>query len=121
MADGVSANYSGQEVFMKKLLVCLILLISVQVLAEEKTKITVKSTEKNSGVIVVAVNDGKKMAELNCNEGFPECAAPKPGEYWMVTLPKNHGVYECQNVDLFPSASDPDDAKKVGEYCLLEK
>jgi hypothetical protein len=39
----------------------------------------------------------------------------------MVTLPKNHGVYECQNVDLFPGASDPDDAKKVGEYCLLEK
>jgi|NGEPerStandDraft_6_1074524.scaffolds.fasta_scaffold31779_2 hypothetical protein len=106
---------------MKKLLVCLILLISVQVLAGEKMKVTVKSTEKNSGVIIVAVNDGKKMAELNCNEGFPECAAPKPGEYWMVTLPKNHGVYECQNVDLFPGASDPDDAKKVGEYCLLEK
>jgi hypothetical protein len=106
---------------MKKLIACLVLLVSVQVLADEKVKVTVKSTEKSSGVIIVSVNDGKKMAELNCNEGFPSCAAPKPGEYWMVTLPKNHGIYECQNVDLFQGASDPDTGTKVGEYCLGEK
>jgi hypothetical protein len=39
----------------------------------------------------------------------------------MVTLPKNHGLYECQNVDLFQGASDPDSGTKVGEYCLGEK
>lgn len=104
---------------MKKLLVCLILLISVQVLAEEKTKVTVKSSEKNNGVIIVTINDGKKLAELNCNDGFPGCFAPKPGEYWLVKLPKNRGVYECQNVDLFPgSVADTETADKVGEYCL---
>lgn len=103
---------------MKKLLVCLILLASVQLFAEEKTKITVKSTEKNNGVILVTINDGKKTAELNCNDGFPMCSAPKPGEYWLVKLPKNRGVYECQNVDLFPGDQDPESAEKVGEYCL---
>lgn len=107
-----------QEVLMKKLLVCLILLVSVQMFAEEKTKVTVKSTEKNNGVILVTINDGKKTAELNCNDGFPMCAAPKPGEYWLVKLPKNRGVYECQNVDLFPGSEDPETAEKVGEYCL---
>ena len=103
---------------MKKLLVCLVLLMSVQLFAEEKSKITVKGSEKNSGVIIVTINDGKKSVELNCNDGFPHCAAPKPGEYWMVRLPKNHGVYECQNVDLFQATDDPDTAEKVGEYCL---
>lgn len=104
---------------MKKLLVCLVLLISVQLFAEEKTKVTVKSSEKSNGVIIVTINDGKKIADLNCNDGFPGCAAPKPGEYWLVKLPKNRGVYECQNVDLFPSTTeDTTTADKVGEYCL---
>lgn len=106
---------------MKKLLVCLTLLIALQALAQDKTKITVKSSEKNSGVIIVTVNDGKKNVELNCNEGFPQCAAPKPGEYWMLVLPKNHGVYDCQDVDLFPVSADPATADKIGEYCLTEK
>ena len=103
---------------MKKLLVCLILLMAVQVWAQDKAKVTVKSTEKNNGVIIVTINDGKKSVDLNCNDGFPSCAAPKAGEYWMVKLPKNRGVYDCQNVDLFPASADPDSADKIGEYCL---
>lgn len=106
---------------MKKLLVFLILLVSLQVFAQEKSKITVKSTEKNAGVIFVTIVDGKKTVDLNCNEGFSGCKAPQPGEYWMVKLPENHGVYECQNVDLFPASADPETADKVGEYCLPEK
>lgn len=106
---------------MKKLLVCLILMISIQALADEKTKVTVKSTEKNSGVVIVSINNGKGNVELNCNDGFPGCAVPKNGEYWMVKLPKNHGVYDCQNVDLFAPDSDPETAEKVGEFCLIEK
>lgn len=106
---------------MKKLLVCLIVMISIHALADEKVKVTVKSTEKNSGVVIVSINDGKKNAELNCNDGFPGCAIPKTGEYWMVMLPKNHGVYECQNVDLYPSTANPDSDEKTGEFCLIEK
>jgi hypothetical protein len=106
---------------MKKLLVCLILMMSIHALADEKTKVTVKGTEKNSGVVIVSVNDGKKTVELNCNDGFPGCTAPKTGEYWMVKLPKNHGVYDCQNVDLFDRDADPETADKIGEFCLIEK
>ena len=95
--------------------------MAVQAFADEKVKVTVKSTEKNSGVVIVNINDGKKTLELNCNDGFPQCTAPKPGEYWMVMLPKNHGVYECQNVDLYPGNTDPDSGNNTGEYCLIEK
>ncbi len=103
---------------MKKLLVCLILLMAVQVWAQDKTKVTVKSTEKNNGVVIVTINDGKKNIDINCNDGFPSCAAPKAGDYWMVKLPKNRGVYDCQCVDLFPMTADPDSDQKLGEYCM---
>ena len=104
---------------MKKLLVCLMLLMALQVWAQEKSKITVKSTEKNAGVIFVTIKEGGKTVDLNCNEGFPSCAAPKPGEYWMVKLPKNRGVYECQNVELYPSdTEDIANAEKIGDYCM---
>ncbi|HEY3929270.1 MAG TPA: hypothetical protein VGL89_12930 [Candidatus Koribacter sp.] len=108
---------------MKRFIVFLIVLFAVQGFAQEKSKITVKGTEKNSGVVIVTVSEGKQSLELNCNEGFPQCAAPKAGEYWMVKLAKNHGVYECQNVDLYLTTDDPDsgNASAVGEYCLVEK
>ena len=104
---------------MKKLLVCLVLLMAVQVWAQEKSKITVKSTEKNNGVVFVTIKDGAKTIDLNCNEGFPNCSSPKAGDYWMVRLPKNRGVYECQNVELYPGdVEDTEGAQKVGSYCL---
>lgn len=106
---------------MKKLLVCVIFFMAVSLWAQDsqdKTKVTVKNTEKNNGVILVTINDGKKSYDINCNDGFPQCAAPKAGEYLMVKLPKNRGVYDCQNVDLFAADADPSTAEKVGEYCL---
>ena len=104
---------------MKKLLVCLLLMTAVQAWAQDnKTKVTVKSTEKNNGVIIVTINDGKKSVDLNCNDGFPSCAVPKAGEYWMVKLPKNRGVYDCQCVDLFPVTANPESDDKLGEYCM---
>jgi len=45
----------------------------------------------------------------------------------MVELPKNFGMYECRDVEVYPqSAATPDSTlpdkdKKLGEYCLLEK
>lgn len=108
---------------MKKIIVFLIVLFAVEAFAQDKTKITVKATEKNSGVVIVTISDGKQSLELNCNDGFPQCLAPKAGEYWMVRLPKNHGVYDCQNVDLYPSSVDPDgeNVSTIGEYCLIGK
>jgi hypothetical protein len=42
----------------------------------------------------------------------------KPGEYQMVRLPKNHGMYDCQNVDLYLQTADTETDDKLGEYCL---
>jgi hypothetical protein len=39
----------------------------------------------------------------------------------MVTLPKNWGMYDCQNVDLYPTSADPATDQKIGEYCLNGK
>ena len=39
----------------------------------------------------------------------------------MVRLPKNWGMYDCVNVDLYPSSADPATSQKIGEYCLIEK
>jgi len=108
---------------MKRTIVFLIMVFAMQAFAQEKTKITVKGTEKSSGVVIVTISDGKQSLELNCNDGFPQCVAPKAGEYWMVKLPKNHGVYDCQDVDLYLTKDDPDggNASAVGEYCLMAK
>ncbi len=40
----------------------------------------------------------------------------------MVELPKNFGMYECQDVEVYPeSAVTEDKDQKLGEYCLVEK
>jgi hypothetical protein len=39
----------------------------------------------------------------------------------MVRLPKNYGMYDCANVDLFPKDVDPATGERIGEYCLVRK
>jgi hypothetical protein len=40
----------------------------------------------------------------------------------MIQLPKNFGMYECRDVEIYPeSAVTSDKDKKLGEYCLVEK
>jgi hypothetical protein len=103
---------------MRKLVVLFTLLLAVQLWADEKSQVTVKNTEKSNGVVIVTAVENGKTLELQCNENQGFCAAPKPGTYSMMRLPKNHGVYDCQNVDLFPG---PENEQKIGEYCLSEK
>ncbi|PYX87726.1 MAG: hypothetical protein DMG68_10805 [Acidobacteria bacterium] len=103
---------------MKHLVILLALLFSVQLWADEKSQVTVKSTDKSNGVVIVTAVENGKTLELQCNESQGFCTAPKPGTYSMLRLPKNHGVYDCQNVDLFPG---PENEQKLGEYCLYEK
>lgn len=86
--------------------------------ADEKSQVIVRSTEKSNGVVIVTLVENGKILELQCNESQGFCAAPKPGTYSMLRLPKNRGVYDCQNVDLFP---DPENEQRIGEYCLIEK
>jgi hypothetical protein len=95
--------------------------------AQDKSTVTVKNSEVNSGVVIISVtqeasDDQPKGAfALHCNKGASSCKAPEPGTYVMVRLPKNWGMYDCANVDLYPSSADPATSQKIGEYCLIEK
>ena len=106
---------------MKKLLFVFLLLVALPLLAVDKSAVTVKKTSTSNGVILVNVSAEGKTLELQCTQSAPHCAAPQPGTYWMVRLPKNYGLYDCQNVDLYAQSEDPEEGQKTGEYCLNEK
>jgi hypothetical protein len=112
---------------MKQTMILLLLMVGIQLAAQDKSTVTVKSSEVSSGVIVVNVaqpamaDQTKATFELHCNKGASGCKAPEAGTYLMVRLPKNWGMYDCANVDLYPSSADPATDQKIGEYCLIEK
>ena len=81
-----------------------------------------EGTTVNNGVVIVNINDAGKAFELQCNQAAPHCTAAQPGSYWMVRLPKNHGLYDCANVDLYAQSANTEDPDNVlGEYCINEK
>jgi len=111
---------------MKKAIILLVFLMAVQLVAQDKSTITVKNSEISNGVVIVTVaQEGTpsqaKTFELNCNKGATACKAPEAGTYLMIRLPKNWGMYDCANVDLYPAGADPATAEKIGEYCLIQK
>ena len=112
---------------MKKALILLVLAVAMNAVAQDKATITVKNSETSGGVVMIAaiqpaVGDQVKLSlELHCNKGASACTVLEPGSYIMVRLPKNWGMYDCANVDLYTSTADPVTAQKIGEYCLDEK
>jgi len=112
---------------MKKAIILLVVLVGAQLMAQEKSTITVKSSEVTNGVVVVMAmqaatpDQSKASYELHCNKGVSGCKAPVPGTYQMVRLPKNWGTYDCDNVDLYQATDDPATSQKVGEYCVIAK
>ncbi len=103
------------------------LLAAIQVMAQDKSTITVKGGEVNNGVVILTVHQtatSEQAAEsftLHCNKGMAACRAVEAGTYLMVRLPKNWGMYDCVNVDLYPTTADPASSEKIGEYCLIKK
>jgi hypothetical protein len=112
---------------MKKVFILLVFAVGLGAMAQDRSTITVKGSETSGGVVIVtaiqpAVDDQAKLSlELHCNKGASACKAPEPGSYIMVRLPKNWGMYDCANVDLYPATADPAKDQKIGEYCLTEK
>ncbi len=111
----------------KSIVLCLLALtllactLSLSAQDQEKIVVTVKNSQVSNGVVIVRVLKGSKTIELQCNEGMSFCANLKAGKYQMVELPKNHGMYECRNVELYPEASEelkPED--KIGAYCIVD-
>jgi hypothetical protein len=102
---------------VKKLLF-FIPVVAMMLWAADKSPVMVKSSQVVSGVVLITVSENGKSLDLQCNDGSSFCKAVKPGEYRMVRLPKNRGMYDCQNVDLYATTADPETDEKLGEYCL---
>jgi hypothetical protein len=106
------------------LLLAVVLWAGVRAAAQDQATVTLKSSEVVSGVVILNVaqpDTVKASFELHCNKGASACIAPEPGSYLMVRLPKNWGMYDCTNVDLYPTSADPATTQKIGEYCLIQK
>ena len=95
-----------------------VLLFAMTLWAQDKTQVTVKKTDTVSGIILVTASENGKQIQFQCTAEQAWCTALKAGEYQLVRLPKNHGMYDCQNVDLFSSTADVENDDKLGEYCL---
>jgi hypothetical protein len=103
---------------MKKAVGIMMLLLAAFAIAQEKSVLTVKDSTVATGVVLVEGQSAGKSIELQCNQGSAECVPLKKGNYVMMMLPKNHGMYDCQNVDIYPESADPENTDKLGEYCL---
>jgi hypothetical protein len=106
---------------MKRVCVVLILATATFLLAQEKSVITVKDSSVTTGVIIIDAQAAGKNIELQCNQTSPACTQLKRGTYQMVKLPKNHGMYDCQNADIYTDSADTESGQRLGEYCLTEK
>lgn len=86
----------------------------------EAQKITVKSKEVNNGVVILTVQNGNNVFDLQCNKNVSGCTALQPGDYMMVRLPKNRGLYDCANAEVYRTSANPEAGDKLGQYCLVE-
>lgn len=98
-----------------------LLFCAANVLGQEKSAITVKGSELTNGVVIVDVSKDGKGYDLQCNESSGRCIALKSGKYLMVEMPKNTGMYECRDVQIYAEGTDPAPGKQIGEYCLVDK
>jgi len=99
-----------------------IMLASAQAFTQDKASIKVKSSEIVTGVVIVHVVKGGETLELQCNEGAGSCKPLASGNYVMVELPKNYGMYDCRNVEIYRGDQDkPDASERIGAYCLMAK
>jgi hypothetical protein len=106
-----------QEIVMKKE-IFFVLVCALALWGQDKTQVGVKSSQTISGIVLVTLTENGKQLEIQCTDQQAWCTSLKPGSYQMVRLPKNHGMYDCINVDVFAGTADTDKDQKLGEYCL---
>ncbi len=93
----------------------------MQVFAADQQTMAVKHVFKANGVVIVTGSRDSKPVELQCNVEMPNCKSPDPGNYVMVELPKNHGIYmDCVNVDLYRTTNTGEVGEAMGQYCLMK-
>jgi hypothetical protein len=99
-----------------------VLLVTQPAFVQDKTPVKVKDSVVVTGVVIVHIQKGAKSLELQCNEGASSCKALSSGNYLMVELPVNYGLYDCKNVEIYRGDQDkPEAAQMIGAYCLIEK
>ena len=99
-----------------------VILVTQQAFVQERTPVKVTSSEVVTGVVIVHVQKDAKTLELQCNQGVSGCKALPSGNYLMVELPKNYGMYDCKNVEIYRGdQAKPDAAEQIGNYCLIVK
>jgi hypothetical protein len=106
---------------MKKIMLLVIIVTAVLVLAQEKMSLVVKDSSIYTGVVIVTAEVAGKSVELQCNQNASACTTLKAGKYTMVVLPKNWGMYDCKNVEVYTETANPDSDQKLGAYCLIQK
>jgi len=100
--------------------VAFVILASQQAFAQEKKTIKVKSSEVVTKVVVVHIEKDGKSLDLQCNEGMSYCKELASGSYLMVELPKNFGMYDCKNVEIYRGGQDKAKTDEmIGAYCLV--
>lgn len=93
--------------------------VATLVLAQDRSQIRVIRSDINNGVVILTAQNGKLPLELQCNQGIASCKRLEPGTYTMVKLPRNRGMYvDCDNVEIFEAAADPETADRLGQYWL---
>jgi hypothetical protein len=97
-----------------------VILVAEHGFAQDKTPVKVKSSVVVTGVVVVHVLKDGKPLDLQCNEGATTCKALPSGSYLMLQLPKNHGMYDCKNVEMYRGDQDKPEDEALGNYCLVE-
>lgn len=90
--------------------------------AQEKYHITVKGNWVINGVVIVDIEREATAYQLTCNQNMSGCSPLKEGRYQLVELPKNFGLYECKDVEVYPEfPATPVKDMRIGEYCLEKK
>lgn len=99
-----------------------VIVATEQAFTQERTPVKVKGSEVVTGVVIVEILKDGKPLELQCNQGAVSCKTLKSGSYVMVELPKNYGLYDCKNVEIYREDKDkPEGGELLGAYCLIEK
>jgi|SRR5215467_995419 len=88
---------------------------------QEGTQIKIKGTNVVTGVVIVDIQRDGKAFELQCNQGVASCQKLAGGTYWMVELPANFGMYDCQNVEVYRLDNGIPAPERLGQYCLIKK
>lgn len=82
--------------------------------------INVKGNQVANGVVILGIVKQGSGFHLQCNHGLSSCTVLENGEYQLVELPRNFGLYDCKGVHVCPGQAAAQDADKLGEYCLIE-